>query len=328
VAEPASEIVGCTIRGSQRLYPGTYVHATSLGGTILGQADGDVVGFELSNIAVGGHTLTRASVRAPANGPAFVLTGFIDVAQLEVFARRDLPIVPSHVWIEKGANVRFVRGGDGSRANVVSRYGAFDLVPAIATCDTLSLDTSVESEVPRAPRNASPERLAHFTHVRTPFYDENGAPLINLKVNGEATVELTEHRGDRFHVLYADGVAIDAWVSAEDLEPGAGPDCDDCHGSVRDLYDKCPDEPLDDTDGCPASSTIVHASALRDTDVRIGPEANSLVVGHLERRAEVVIINDPKKEPPKGIVRVRPRHGELEPVSGDYFVDESALARE
>jgi hypothetical protein len=141
-------------------------------------------------------------------------------------------------------------------------------------------------------------------------------------------VEVTERRGDLFHVLYSDGLAIDGWLSAADLLPGAGPDCDDCHGSVRDIFDKCPDAPTDEDDGCPASSTITHASAVRDTDIRIASEPNSLVVGHLERRAEIVILNDSPKDAAKGVVRVRPRHGELEPLGGEFWVDESALAKQ
>jgi hypothetical protein len=324
--EPAPEIVSCTIRGSQRLYPTTYIHPTSRGGTVLARSGGDVVGFELSDLSVG--AMTRASVRAPVNGPAFVVTGFLELRELDVYANRDLPIVPGHVWIEKGANVRLVRGGDGKKARVASSYGAFDETAALTACDALTLDPSIETEVPRAPRNASSDRLAHVITNKVDLRDEDGRLLTTLQEGSGATLEITARRGDLVHVLYNDGLAIDGWMSARDLEPGDGPDCDDCHGSIRDIYDKCPDVPTDDDeDGCPALDTIVHASAVRDTDIRIGPEPTSLVIGRLERRAEV-IIPTPRKDAPSGVVRVRPRHGELEPFGGDFWVDESALQRE
>ena len=335
---PRAMRVPCTLKGTQRLYPGTSIFGSALRGRVIGWSRGDLVGFELSDLDVARGALSRVLVRAPPRGPAFVLDGYMSVEELDVHATRDVPIVPGHVSLASGATVHLLGAGTNGGARIVSAYGDFHEVAADAPCDVLTLDAPVVGVVPRPPRNASNERLSHGRRASALLLDADGKVLLRLGKEGEgATFELTESRGSLVHVLYDDGVRIDAWMRATDLLPGAGPDCDDCHGSIRDVDDRCPDYPVDDADGCPETTTLTRAVATRETEIRGAAAKDGAVLGRLERGAEVWVI-DPRRVgakgeaswPPGALVRVRPRHGEREPRSGsgEFFAEASALTPE
>jgi hypothetical protein len=320
------EIVACSIRGVQRLYASTDLFGEGDRHAVIAHFNGNPIAIELSHLDVSHGARTRAEVRTPLTGPAFVLRGLVELRQLDMYVTRDLSIVPNHAWLAKGARVDLVRPSTNGGAWVHSTYGDFPSLGVDAPCDALGLDTGprVERQGVRDART-TPTEYMHIAHPGAVLRNATGAPMLEFGRDGAgATVEILETRAGLKHIFYSDGVRLDGFVAEHDLLPGEGPDCDDCHGGIRDVSDKCPDEPESGAEGCQATKARI-ARALRDTDIHLGAAQDSPTVGRLEQGAEVRVVTPQHATVPSELVSVWPRGAEVEPAS-EFWVDRSALS--
>lgn len=320
------EFVECTVRGTQNLYPTTVFltegeHPESIARFY---GSGSLFGIELSRIGVAGGARTHAQIRTPVSGPALVLRGLLALRELDIYLSRDVPIVPGHAWLTQGARVELVGGAPLGNVRLRASYGAFYTLHADAPCDALGLQVSAGSRSRRATPPSPSSGYMHIARAGAVLRDDTGAPLLHLGSEGMgATVRLLETRGDLRRILYEDDVRLDGYLLAGELLPGEGPDCDDCHGSIRDSNDRCPDEPISDEDGCPIGPLQL-ARALREVDVHLRPRPDSPVIGRIEPGAEVVVVGPKKGTAPSLYADVRPRQGSLDAATG-FFVERAAL---
>lgn len=320
------EFVECTVRGTQNIYP-TAVFITEdepSQGIARFFGSGSLLGIQLSHISMAGGARTRAEIRVPGRGPGLVLRGLLEPRELDIYLLRDLPIVPGHAWLTRGARVELTGGGPPGTARVRASYGAFHELHADAPCDALGLEVPAGSRSRRPTPSPAPSRYAHIAHAGVVLRDDTGAPLLRLGNEGMGTtVRLLETRGDLRRILYDDDVRLDGYLQAGELLPGEGPDCDDCHGSIRDSNDRCPDEPTADEDGCP-TGPLQFARTTREVDIHLHPRPDSPVIGRIETGVEVVVVEPKKGSAPSLFADVRPRHNALEPMTG-FFVERAAL---
>lgn len=320
------EFIECTVRGAQHVYPTTVFVSETMPAQSVARFYGSssLLGITLSHIGVSRGARTRAEIRAPGSGPAFVLRGLLELRELDIYLLRDLPIVPGHAWLTRGARLELTGGGPPGTARVRASYGPFHELHVDAPCDALGLEGPSGSRSRHPTPPPAPGGSMHIARADTALRDDTGAPVLRLGSAGQgATVRLLEARGDLRRVLYEEDVRLDGYLRADELLPGEGPDCDDCHGSIRDSSDRCPDEPSADEDGCP-DGPIQLARVARAVDIHLHPRPDGLVIGRIEPGVEVVVVAPKKGSAPSLFVDVRPRHGALEPVTG-FFVERTAL---
>jgi hypothetical protein len=281
---------------------------------VLTQANGAVahavvigqLGLELQRITpVAGADEARAfvSIRSEPTGPAFHLEGFVDARELALYTTRELVVVPGHVTIKRGARVEALgvprSSGSGAGAGLGARVGAIG--DACATVDTRRVqadvacgDLSLEPAAEPSPRHAV-RHPATFRGARIPLLAAPDGPTVweLPSRSGSLTLDVLETTRSMRHVRYEHEIVIDGWLAAPPLAEDEGDD-DGCD-SLPDADDLCPDEPEgegDEASGCPASAQGRTLRLSADADVRLSPELGRSPVGHADRGAEVVVVEE------------------------------------
>ena len=267
--------------------------------------------------ARGPSSIASVVVRAPALGPALVLSGRLRIDAVPLFAARDLPVVDRHVVLHRAAPLRFV-GGDGATSVVEPLYGDFADLRARTSCDDIVVQDPGHGTATERRRRGAP---MHLAHRRAPlFAAPSGAPVLVLSATRPGpTVYVTATQGSFRRIAYEDGARIDGWMRADDLAPGEGPDCDDCHGSIMDADDLCPLRPAPRDDACPEAA-LGAFHARRKVAVRDRPSPEGAALGWLEESAEVRVF-----ESRGGYARFEPATGEIHAPPTGFWVDETAL---
>jgi hypothetical protein len=225
-----------------------------------------------------------------------------------------LPIVAGHVRIPRDEPVTIA-----GPSRVLPRYGDFTSLGVDAPCDatTFSFARSNASRV-----LLTGERWVHLAERSIPLFGAAvGDPILTLHATRDgASFVAVDERSGRTHVRYHDGVAIDAWVRSDDVLPGFGPDCDDCHGWPLEVADSCPcTEPSEDVDGCP-NVPMAETHAAIAAPVRTRAEDSATSIGELEIGAIVCA-----RETKGSFTRVVASGGLASPGTG-FWVPTAALA--
>ena len=307
VAAADATTAPCTIRGSTAVGAGSllYRDRTTNAGTAV--FTGAPVEVELS----------PPSVEAPGRWPVVVhtagvtLRGFVDPWALPLRATRDLPLFGEVAVIPRGRLVALAPGTVG-RLRVTAAYSDFPQLAADAACDAVGLGAS---EAPTETQAVGEE--VHLAGPDAPVFGSSDGPPVGRLTAGDRhpTLWAGETRGERRLVRYDRGVRIAGWMRASDLAAGAGPDCDDCYGPpVRDLDDRCPDEPDPDSTedtGCPDPETPPPVLVLPRAAGLFTEPAAASPVGEAETGASFWVF-----ERRDGWARVRPRGSALDPARG------------
>jgi hypothetical protein len=313
--EPIGGLARCRIAGVVELGAGDVLYKEARAPTEVARFAGGRVGVTTDAIEAG----ARASVvaRLPAEGPGLALPGYVDVSRLPLHASRDLPVAGRSIYIAKGAPVS-IRSASGGALRVTARYSDFPDVAADARCDDVALGASKEQPPKKTAERGEFHHLAR-DHARL-FERPHGEVLADIRASRPGpTFEVDGFKRGLKHVRYEHGIVIDAWMNAEDLEDGPGPDCDHCYGAdVLDVDDRCGAREHEDPGcGTPPPPTT---RASRDAQVFATPRGPA--IGVLDSGAEVFV---GKKS--DGFVRVSPTGGFFHsPAGTGFWVEESALA--
>jgi hypothetical protein len=306
----------CAIEAKAKMPDDEPIFATAKGGAAIARFTRMDVRVATTSIVSGRPVRAAIVVRAPASGPAMVLRGWVDVDRLSLRAKRDLPVVAPWVVIGSDQPVRAI-AADGALVRVASRYGEMRSLSADTPCDALTLDRGAPS-----PPETKGEYM-HFTNKSAVLFDRpGGAALLEVPFDREMPTVLAVDAAAGMHrVHYLDGVRLDAWVRDSDLEPGYGPDCDDCHGGIEDVMDRCPTpSDSDDNDGCPELADVNHRARVA-SPVRTKPANDGPIVGEIEPGVLLAVLG---RRP--GFAHVLPADGEIRGEGGvGLWVDASAL---
>jgi hypothetical protein len=156
------------------------------------------------------------------NGPGFRIEGGIDTRKVPLHNRTDITVVPDHVWIPVGSDVRAARA-QGAELEVFRRLRR-DLNQTVhgwAECSSLSLEPLVPGPHPvpgagREYRTLQP-LIALYAGPQSPL-----TKIFELRSADHSrglVVRGTETRGDLRHIHYRGDLLVDAWVKSSDLEP-------------------------------------------------------------------------------------------------------------
>jgi hypothetical protein len=302
----------CSFQGSERLEGKLYVGPS--GDDLVAELMGARVGVWVQLLAPGGAARAKVQLRSDPAGPTLRLDGWMELSDLRLFVKRDVRVVPDHVWITAGSPVA-VLGGDRERVRLqTTPYDeGFDDLATETTCAVLALASDVSvREKGRATRGV-PHHPAGPVLV---LHDEVGKPVQTLRARHHEVVTLyvLETRGAMSHVLYDDWLRIDGWVKTSDLVPGPGDDCDDCRRGPPEMLDTCFGHPIVDqgADGCTSHGERL-VVVKTQTPLRAEGRDGAAVVGSVDRGAHVYVVNSLEK----GWVQIAPATGAL--VSPDHL---------
>ena len=278
--------LACTLVGIAEPPMGTSIHAESDHDSEIARAAGRAVRIEATLDP--SRRRVHVSVFAPPAGPALRIDGWMDPSELLLRARRDLAVVPDHVWITAGTPVEPSPGAD---LGVEARFfDGFDGLRATADCSALAFPGDAPPGGRRASSGGAP------VHSKIPLLELRDAPggrvVASLHAHApEVITMLADREAQGFrHITLDDGLRIEGWIRASDLEDGEGADCDDCRGGVSDVDDICLPEGASGADeGCPVDQLeTLHAS--RELVVRTLPSLDAPRIGALERGADAFVI--------------------------------------
>lgn len=316
--EPTGGVARCALAGTTELGAGTPLYQSGRDEVEVARFSGGKVGLVVD--AIEARARAHVVARVPAEGPALTVPGFIDDASLALYAVRDLPIAGRSLYIAKGARISVRSARDGA-LRVTARYTDFPDIAADARCEDLALSRPPAEKAATPAERGKPHHLAR-EHARI-FERAHGEVLADLKPSRPApTFDVDSFKRGLKHVRYEHGIVIDAWMNAEDLEEGSGPDCDHCYGGdVLDVDDRCPGhehEDVSESKTCPPPPAM--ARTARDVKVLATPRGPE--IGVLEGSAEVYV---PERK--DGLARIIPTRGWLySPAGGGFWVESSALS--
>jgi hypothetical protein len=305
----------CRIRGLAVLWENDRLYL----GPELGAADfavftGSKVDVEIAPLDVRGDHRVRTTVRSDG----FVLRGWIAADAVTPHAARDLAVLGPYVTILRGARLRVVaKATSGPRVEAIDTDFAPLATPAV--CDALEVEPPA-----RTPETVAGARYVHLRGDRVRLLGAPGGAIVaELDAWRSPTLSVLETRGGASRIVSLHAMRVTGWMRDEDLEPGEGPDCDDCYGpGVGDAVDRCPDLPEAgngrEVNGCPdADPPPLLVTAPHDLPIRAFAARDAAEIGLVEKGARVYVVGRQG-----AFARVRPLAFVVTPSGpGDFWVE-------
>ena len=212
---PSPVALTCEVKGTPALAKGASLfesaesgpESASFGGVPVGL---NVVGFPAS--AAQGRVKVRTT-----NGVR--IDGWLDTAELPLYAAVDLPVLPGHLWVAQGERLSFFAASTKVTVEAALDGSVAQKIRVESPCSALALEPRSRAawDIPGSARGYVPR------HQDLALRQEPGAQVAyTLKVKDPATSMLlwsTEARDGYVHVLLHRDIVIDAWVAASDLIP-------------------------------------------------------------------------------------------------------------
>jgi hypothetical protein len=292
----------CTIRGKPLMPKGTTMYDAATGGAPIGTFTGQSVDVSITDLPADGSS-RRAKVRT---GGGLRLDGWAAPDSVPMTLSQDLPVVPNHIWLSEGVQVRFVSGSSDGLKVEAHLGGPFaQTVRAVASCTALSLDPPKATgwDPPGNARGyvAAGERLDLFA-------GPSGSSMytVQLSQSGAGLLLFSTQTDKGFvHVRLHDDLVIDAWAPLGELTAlKQGEMMDQAAGTRHEVSGA-----RLAIDGTP---TIVRA--LRDVPVRLSSQDAARPIGVIESGAEVYVM-----ETLLGWSSVLPRNLTLTPPGDHAF---------
>ena len=208
---PSPVALTCDVKGTPALAKGASLfesaesgpESASFGGIPVGL---NVLGFPAS--AAQGRIKVRTT-----NGVR--IDGWLDTAELPLYAAVDLPVLPGHLWIAQGERLSFFAASSKVTVEAALDGSVAQKIRVESPCSALALEPRSRAawDIPGSARGYVPR------HPDLALRQEPGAQVAyTLKVKDPATSMLlwsTEARDGYVRVLLHRDIVIDAWVSGE-----------------------------------------------------------------------------------------------------------------
>ena len=219
---PLESVGTCTVRGTTSPKANAELYATSNGGAPIAKFTG--VPLSLSVSAFPASPQGRARIETGSDSqPSLRLAGFTPTGTLRYFAKQAVPLVPGHVWLTKGLELRPLNASGDSLEfehavlGTRGQDGAPHTLRGKISCASVSL-TPPTVEPAEAPKGV---RWFHMKTDSVSLFDgPGGRPVLELRMDSEARKVFwsTDARNGWVHVLAPGDVTIDAWARASELE--------------------------------------------------------------------------------------------------------------
>ena len=270
----------CRLEGSASMPLDAIIYAKEKGDAKIARFTGMATG--LTVFVLPDSTPRRARVTTGTGRGGFAIDGWVDATAIPLFATANLPVVPSHVWIQSGQRVEYEgRQQNQVRVQRTTTSPFSQTFSANASCSNLSL-----SPVP-----ATPSDIARWARG---YAFERNELMISSEPKGDTTYKLirssvttsvllygADKKDDWVRVRYYGAIGIDAWAKASDLR----------------LLPKGErvDEYIPTAQADSARLRIVESgrvvSVTEKVPVRLRPTPDAPVVGEIEPATETLIID-------------------------------------
>jgi len=302
----------CAIHGKGVIEKGVTVWSDKSGGVAIAQFATQEVELEVSDFPA--DATGRAHVRTGGSGASFRINGWIDPTKIPISAKGDIAIVPDHVWIGRGQNLKW-RGSEPGKLLVETTIAATQqLLKAKATCGTVTVGPVTTDEDVEIPKGAKKWKVKSSS---IDLYGEPGGGVI-------FTIDLPAPESG---ILLWSTDPISTYVHVHHF----GSEVIDAYAKYGDLTPLPKGEMLDELAG-PGSVTIAPAklkvegaikqiTAPKDVPLRLTANDATKPIGTIESGAEVTVIDTVG-----GWSRVFPKGLEIIPPDGkDFWVKASDL---
>jgi len=220
--QPAQSVISCPLIGQVPGKADALIYDAQVGGTAIARLTGAELAVTLG--LDGPLSGARIRIHTTGVGPNTRIDGWVDATAFRFFAKRDLPISGSNVWISASRPLEPVRA-TGDQVTVGYRIlgsatdeGGKQRVELTVPCSALSL------AIPAAHPAEIPTRARTFQmrdETLTLLDSPRGDAVFTLRMNEEARKPFwsTESRGGYVHVMSRGDITIDAWVRSSQLTP-------------------------------------------------------------------------------------------------------------
>jgi hypothetical protein len=299
--DPRCSVQGITATWPFLLHAQVFDHQT--GAAPIARFAGGTVEVRIHAIPVAYGARARVVVLSDPSAPGLQVEGWL-VADHLIRAKRDLPVVPGHLWVAKEAPLRLTASDSGvpGRARVSPREATFEGLTAEVMCANLTVDAGPTE---RWSPPATSQRA--LVTLPTRLLSADGSSLgftlaLAPRVDGaRAVVELasTGTRGDLVRVVFE---GLDAWVRRDAVTFLDAPRDSD-FGDYPDATDEWP------------SWYDRRASALREATAQSAPSASAATIGTFHQGAALLV----SAPGPTGWLRAWPESGTVLPSDGREF---------
>jgi len=302
---PASPGAGaaCVLSGTAPVKRDAKLHSAATGGEVIGKFTGALLPMKMNDIP--SATAGRAKLVTSAGGPNLRVEGWVSPTAVPLFTKRDVTVVPGHIWIAKGQRVQLQKSSPNKLFVALTVAGSRkQVVKASDACGGFAL-----SPVP-SPAQEVEGRARGYMMKRSDIelYDKpRGDVIFSLQMIEGAGLLFwsTKSKAGYINVKARGDLSIDAWAKWGDLEAlRPGEMMDRLIPAVR----KITGAKLGMEDAPP----IVKATeALK---LRAKRDAAAPSIGAVEVGAEVYVM-----ETIAGWTNVLPRHLGITPPDGGGF---------
>lgn len=271
----------CELRGTAR--PPMNAPILGADGRTVARFSGSAV--QLSVLELSRTTPLRARIETGTGRGSFRVRGFIDAALLPVFAARDLPVVPGHLFLSAHRRLTIV-GAEHDRVKVERQLSP----PFEQTLSTWAWCSSLEL-AQKAPPGFTPANDARGYALRRPSLElfalgpgeRRVVSLLHKAPEADAVLFFASETRDGFlHLAHRSDVVVDAWARSADLEVlPRGETMDQLAASSMRHS-----QPRLAVEGEPRS-----VRALREVPLRSAANDRAAIIGVIEPDAETYVLD-------------------------------------
>ncbi len=223
VAAAAEDPPACLVADTTSPAANAEFYGAASGGAPIATFTGVALPVRLSSFPATGSLLRLRVETGDGKKPSVRVAGYTPTTAFRYFAKVNVPIVPGHVWLTKGLELRLLgqKSGELEFEHAVlgtqaSDTGGLKLRGSIP-CAMVALAPSTV-DAAEAPRGA---RWYHMRSEALHLYDSvRGQVVLELKMEPQVRKVFwsTETRADWVHVMAPGDITIDGWVRQTELE--------------------------------------------------------------------------------------------------------------
>jgi len=214
---PAGAGAACILEGTAPVQRDAKLHSAAAGGEVIGKFTGALLPMKMSELPAAPGS-GRAKLHTSSGGPNLRIEGWVAPTAVPMFTKRDVAVVPGHIWIAKGQRVELQKSSPNKLFVSLSIAGSRkQKVKASDSCGAFAL-----APVP-SPAQEVEGRARGYMMKRSDIelYDRPGGDVVfSLQMIEGAGLLFwsTKSKSGYVNVKARGDLSIDAWAKWGDLE--------------------------------------------------------------------------------------------------------------
>jgi hypothetical protein len=273
----------CVVKGKGVIEKGVFIYSAKEAGTPIAGFATQEVNVEVSDFPADPST-GRAKIKTGKGSGSVRIEGWIDATKLPLSAKTDVAIVPMHVWIGRGEQVKLKGASPGKLAVQTTISATQQTLKAKASCGDLTVGRIKvdEFQIPAGSKKYVLKKTS------LDLYDDSsgGSSMFTIEVpHAESGVLLysSETKGGYVHVQHGGSLVVDAWAKTADLKLFPKGEMLDALGSSS-MVSISPAK-------LKVEGTTKEVKVNKDVQLRLSANDAVKPIGVIEDGAEVIVID-------------------------------------